>query len=154
MLKHDGRFGGFAIVVLVLLSAMLAASSASASSRTADKLRCKVASHGVHADDISGLEAVWKFKIVVSACYNGRRVVRPSVTCSVWHTDPVTIINNGCSTQDSVYAWRGNPYGGYYAQAQATFQNCIIKFACLTNVTVTLKIWMSGNGTWVHATTK
>lgn len=147
------RFGG-TMLVLGLLAVLLTASSASASNRAADALRCKVVTHGVHADDVSGLEAVWKFKITVSACYNGRRVVRPGATCNVWHTDPVTIINSGCSTQDNVYAWRGNPYGGYYAQAQATFQNCVIKFACLTNVTVTIKIWMTGNGAWTYAVTK
>lgn len=144
-----------ACIVLTLMAILLsAAASASAASRAQTALRCKVVSHGVHADDVSGLEAVWKFKITVSACYNGRRVVRPGVTCNVWHTDPVTIVNSGCGTQDNVYAWRGNPFGGYYAQASATFQNCVIKFACLTNVTVTIKIWMTGNGAWTYAVTQ
>jgi len=125
--------------------------SAQASSKSASALHCEVVSRGTHGENVTHTEAVWKFSITASGCYNGQRVIRPGATCSVWHTDPITIISNGCSVQDNIYAWRGNPYGGYYAQAQATFQNCIIKFACVTSTTVTLMIWITGNGAWISA---
>lgn len=142
-----------ACLVASLLAAVLAA-RATASDQSTSALQCKIANYGIHADEPLGIEAVLKFKITVSACYNGRRVIRPGVTCTVWHTDPITIVNSGCSTQSFFYAWNGDPYGGYYAQAQATFQNCVLPIfkgvTCITSVTITLEIRMTANGAWIH----
>jgi hypothetical protein len=119
-------------------------------SATIQKVLCNRAVYPIHADSLLHLEVVFRYKITLSFCHNGKRVLRPQATCEAWDIDPVVIVYGGCSVQGYFYGWGGNPNGGYYAQAAATFQNCILHYGCMQSGTITLKIWANANGAWIH----
>jgi hypothetical protein len=124
-----------AIAIVAAVGGQMSAAQAAPSS-----VRCKVF-HLHHVFEVTGpwpggLETIKAAEVdtSISRCFNGRRVIRPNVSCKYTFQDWALTSGTTCKTQGSWFPWRGNPYGGYDGVATYDFDVCVVHVGCVAHV--------------------
>jgi hypothetical protein len=132
------------LAVLLGVLAALAVSAGDALADMPEGCSRKTVTH--HQPSFTHATTMFEMHLRVSVCYRRGQFTQSGETCWIDHQDPILIQHSGCDVSHYYYGWRGNARGGYYAQATATFSNCIFHWGCLSSGNLTLMVWATANG--------
>jgi len=138
-----------ALLAGLALACACLAPTATAGPRGAAPTSCKTVDAAQTARSAWFHTTVYRFHLLARWCWQGPSITTATVSCYASDVDSLGFTYNGCTMVSSwYYRWGGSPKGGYFAEAQGSFSNCVLKVGCVGNHYPTLKIWLNAGGGW------
>lgn len=92
---------------------------------------------------------VYRFHQVKYWCWVYPRITGVNVYTYVSNVDGNYQYRGVIASSGYYYTWSGSASGGHYSFRQGKFDNCILKYGCISSSYPWVKIYVNGNGAWV-----
>lgn len=96
---------------------------------------------------------LYRYRLNVYFCWNGSAVSNVSSYTQVRDVDGWQDFKGNIESHENYYNWANHgTNSGHYSFRQGHFQNCVIKYGCISNSYPWVKIWVHRDGSWLYDT--